>query len=285
MYNLKGRVALVTGAARMKGIGRAVALRLAQEGADIAVQGRYRSPDRFPEWEKEAGYRGLDSIVEEVEAISQKGLAVVGDVSVKAEVEKMLAMIIDKFGHIDILVNNASLHSMRDRSSILGMPEEMWNSYFSTNLNGTLFVSQITARYMKERGQGGKIIIVSSASANRPSKDNAHYSISKLAMIGLNQSMALELAQYKINVNAIMPNAITLSADGRGQLYTNAVHDGLTEEQVMARIFPAGASRIPLGRQGLPSDIASLVAFLVSSEADYITGQVIACNGGASLMH
>ncbi|MFC1937327.1 SDR family NAD(P)-dependent oxidoreductase [Chloroflexota bacterium] len=269
MYNLKGKVAMVTGAARKRGMARAFVLRLAEEGADIVVQGRYRPPEQCPEWERQEGWKGLDSLVEEVEALGRQAVAVTGDISVKEEVEQMVAKALARFGHIDILVNNAGLHSSEDRATILDMPEKMWNSYQKVNVTGTLWVSQAVAKHMKEHGQGGKIILISSRGAMRPSKDHAHYSVSKLGMIGLCHCMAIEFAPYKINVNTILPYAITLSADGRGKAYLEAIHKGLTEEEAMAHAYPEGLNR------PAPSDMANLVAFLASSQSDCLTDQVI----------
>ncbi|MFC1861803.1 SDR family NAD(P)-dependent oxidoreductase [Chloroflexota bacterium] len=285
MYDLKGKVAMITGTARKRGIGRATALRLAKEGADMVIQGRYRPPELRPEWERREGWKGLDSLVEEIEALGRQALTVTGDISVKKEVEQMVAKALDKFGHIDILVNNASLHSVRDHALIIEMPEEMWNSYLTVNVTGTLLISQAVARHMKEHGQGGKIITISSGQAKSPSKANAHYSVSKLGMIGLSHVMALELAPYKINVNTILPIAVTLPADGQGEIFTDAVHEGLTKEEAMARAYPEEGleQRVPLGRLGSPSETANLVAFLASGQSDYITGQVIACDGGTTL--
>ncbi len=165
MYDLKGKVAMVTGTARKKGIGRATALRLAKEGADIVVHDQYCPPELSPPWEKQEGWKGLDSLVEEIEAMGQRALAVTANIAIKEEVEQMMAKAIDKVGHIDILVNNAALHSARDVYPLLEMPENMWNSYLSVNLSGTLWVSMAVVKYIKERGQGGKIINIASHNA------------------------------------------------------------------------------------------------------------------------
>jgi len=190
MYDFKGKVAMITGAARKRGIGRATALRLAKEGADIVVVGKYRPPELFPAWEKREGWKGLDSLVEEVVAMGRKGLAVTGDISVKEEADEMVAKAIKKFGHVDILVNGAALHNVNDNRPLFEMPQDTWNSYLAVNLNGTLYMSLAVARYMKERGQGGKIINISSAKF--PGKDNPQYSVSKAAMTRLSQVMALQ---------------------------------------------------------------------------------------------
>ncbi|MFC1937324.1 SDR family NAD(P)-dependent oxidoreductase [Chloroflexota bacterium] len=271
MYNLKGKVAMVTGTARKKGMGRAFVQRLAEEGADIVVQSRYRPPEEYPEWEKMEGWKGLDSLVEEVEALGHQAVAVTGDICVREEVEQMVAKALARFGHIDILVNNAGLHSSEDRDRILDMPEEKWNSYMTTNVNGTLWMSQAVAKSMKEHGQGGKIILMSSSAALHPASEahGAYYGISKLAMLGLCHCMAAEFAPYNINVNTVLPAAITLPVDGRGIKYMEGIHKGLGEEEAMAYAYPEGLNRPPA------SAMANLVAFLASSQSDCLTDQII----------
>ncbi|MFH0813248.1 MAG: 3-oxoacyl-ACP reductase family protein [Pseudomonadota bacterium] len=285
MYDLKGKVAIVTGAARKRGLGRAIALRLAEEGGDVVVHGRYRPPDLCPEWEKREGWKGLDSLVEEIEALGQQALAVTANIAVKEEVDQMVAKAIDRFGHIDILVNNAAFRSVEYRSPLLELSEDLWNKYLAVNLTGTLLVSKAVVKHMKENGQGGKIINISSVAGKRVQKDNAHYCISKMGIIGLSQAMALEWASYKINVNVICPGSFpTMSAQSRGKQIFDAISEGLSEEEAIARHYQSQLGRIPLGRLGSPSEVASLVAFLASNQSNYITGEAISINGGSLLV-
>jgi len=284
MYELKGKVVMVTGAARKKGLGRAISIRLAEEGADVVVQGRYRNPEQYPDWEKQEGWKGLDSLVQEVEALGRQALAVTGNIAVKEEVEQMVDRVINRFGHLDILVNNAAFRSIKDMHPLLELPEDLWNTYLSVNLSGTLLVSKAVARHMKERGRGGKIINISSLAGKRAIKNFAHYCVSKQALIGLSQVMALEWAPYKINVNVICPGAFpTLSVQSRGAVIFEAIRRGLSEEEAITQHYRKQIERIPLGRLGLPSEVASLVAFLASNQSDYITGEAININGGALL--
>ena len=284
MYDLKGKVAMVTGAARKKGLGRAISLRLAEEGADVVVQGRYRPPELYPDWEKEEGWKGLDSLVQEIEALGQQALAVTADVSVNEEVEQMVTKAIDRFEHLDILVNNAAFRSIKDKHPLLELPEDLWNSYLSVNLSGAFLVSKAVVKHMKERGQGGKIINISSAAGKKAVKNNAHYCVSKLGIIGLSQVMALEWAPYKINVNAICPGLFpTMSVQSRGQFIFEEIRRGLSEEEAIAHHYESVVEQIPMGRLGSPSEVASLTAFLASNQSDYITGEAISINGGSLL--
>lgn len=284
MYDLKGKVAMITGAARKKGLGRAIALRLAEEGADVVVQGRYRHPEQYPEWEKQEGWKGLDSLVQEINALGRQALAVTADVSVEEEVGQMVAKAIDRFDHVDILVNNAAFRSIKDKRPLLDLPEDLWNSYLSVNLSGALLVSKAVVRHMKGRGQGGKIINISSLAGKKAIKDYAHYCVSKQALIGLSEGMALEWAPYKINVNVVCPGIFpTMSIQSRGQVIFEAIRRGLSEEEAIAHHYQKEVERVPLGRLGLPSEVAGLVAFLASNQSDYITGETININGGALL--
>ena len=291
MYDMKGKVVMVTGTARKKGIGRAIALRLAEEGADIVVNDRYIPPELYPEWEKQEGWKGLDSLVEEIEAISGQALGVTANITVKEEVGQMVVKAIDRFGQIDILVNNAGLHShsslpgVLDSHPLLEMSEDVWNRYLGVNIGGALLVSQAVVKHMKERGQGGKIINISSIQGMRATRNGAHYSVSKRGLIALSEIMALEWAPYKINVNVICPSSIpTMAVEGRGKVILESMHDdGLTEEEAIARMYQSSLERIPLGRLGSPEDISNMVAFLASNQSDYITGETINVNGGALL--
>jgi len=291
MYDMKGKVAMVTGTSRKKGIGRVIALRLAQEGADMVVTDQYIPPELYPEWEKQEGWKGLDSLVEEIEALGRQALAVTTSINVKEEVEQMVAKAIDRFGHIDILVNNAALHShssvpgVLDSYPLLEMTEDVWNRYLGVNIGGALLVSQAVVKHMKERGQGGKIINISSRAGKRASRNGAHYSVSKRGLIGLSEVMALEWAPYKINVNVVCPGSVpTMAVEGRGKVILESMHDeGLTEEEAIARMYQSSLERIPLGRLGSPEDISNMVAFLASNQSDYITGETISVNGGSLL--
>jgi NAD(P)-dependent dehydrogenase (short-subunit alcohol dehydrogenase family) len=284
MYDLKGKVVMVTGAARKKGLGRAIALRLAEEGGDVIVHGRDRSAELCPEWEKQEGWKGLDSLAEEIETLGRQALAVTADIAVKKEVEQMVTKAIDRFGHIDILVNNAAFRSVEYCAPLLELSEDLWNKYLAVNLTGTLLVSKAVVKHMKEHGQGGKIIHISSVAGQRMHKDNAHYCVSKMGIIGLSQVMALEWAPYKINVNVICPGSFaTMSAQSRGKQIFEAIREGLDEEEAIARHYKRQLERIPLGRVGSPPEVASLVAFLASNQSDYITGEAIGINGGSLL--
>ena len=162
MAGLEGRVALVTGAARQRGIGRAIALRLAQEGADVVVSGAHRDPQDFPEAEKQSGWEGLASVAAEVEALGRRPLALEADVTRKADVQVLLERTMEAFGRIDILVNNAGAAFCGERP-LWEIDDEEWYRVIDVNLNGVYLCCKAVAPAMIEAGRGGGIIHISSS--------------------------------------------------------------------------------------------------------------------------
>ena len=271
MYKLNGKVVLVTGAARKSGIGRAAALRLAGEGADVVVVGRYRPFELFPEEEKAEGWHGLESLVSEIEAKGRQALAITADVTLNQEVSQMVELALSKFGRIDILVNNAGVaHGL---IPLVDLDEDRWKEIIAINLTGPFLCSKAVAKSMIERGGGGKIINISSRAGRQGISGLGAYSASKFGLIGLTQVLALELAPYKINVNAICPGQTT--TDMARQDYP-----GLTWKEIGKRLTEDHVTHIPLGRLGTPEDVVNVIVFLASSETDYMTGQAINVTGG-----
>ncbi len=244
---LSGKVALVTGA--QQGIGRAIAVALAGEGADVAVN--------FLD-DREAGERvaGL------VRGLGRKAIAVEGDVARIRDVEAMVAAVGSALGPPDILVNNAGVFP---RSEFLELAEREWDHVLGVNLKGSFLCAQATARAMVAAGRPGAIVNISS-SAIRGDARGVHYSASKAGVLGLTRAMALALAPHRIRVNAIAPG-LTNTAQPR---YGN------TEEQIAAR-----AREIPLGRMAEPEEIARIAVFLASDDAGWMTGELVHVNGGA----
>jgi 3-oxoacyl-[acyl-carrier protein] reductase len=243
---LDGRVALVTGASQ--GIGHACALALAREGASVAVAARNRQK--------------LEELVAEIAAAGGKSAAfvVVMDVSDEAQVKSGIKSAIGQFGKIDILVNNAGI--TRDQL-LMRMKRADWDAVLTTNLTSAyLCIQQVIGSMLKQRW--GRIINISSVFGQMGQAGQANYAASKAGLIGLTMAMAREVASRNITCNAVAPGFIETSMTA-----------------VLSEEFKQNAVKsIPLGRVGLPEDIANAVCFLASEEASYITGHVLNVNGG-----
>ncbi len=281
MYDLSGKIAIVTGAAGRRGIGRAIATRLASEGANVAVTevsptiGTIRPDDRA------VGWRGLESVVAEIEEMGVESLALFADVSDSAQVDDMIGQTLAKFGRIDILVNNAAFRPGRSRVPIVDLEEEAFDEVMRVNVRGTYLVSRAVARHMTARGGGGKIINMSSVMGKRGVAQYATYSASKFAIIGFTQAMAQEMAEHRVNVNAICPGLVdTERVDFAASVQAP---DDVSTEEYRAMLVADRASRAPMGRIAQTGDIASLAAFLASSESDYMTGLSISVSGGLEM--
>jgi NAD(P)-dependent dehydrogenase (short-subunit alcohol dehydrogenase family) len=272
MYDLKGKVAIVTGAGRKLGIGRGIALRLAREGADVAVADICREFEEFPGYGL-GMWEGLKETADEISALGVRGLPVRVDVTDAAQVEEMVRQTVEALGRLDIIVNNAG--GVVGPAPVIAMEEAAWNKTMAINATGTFLCSRAAARQMLAQGQGGKIINISSIAGKHGRAFLAAYSAAKAAIIGLTRVMAMELGAANVQVNAVCPGEVDtdlqrwgwkLEADFRGVPY---------EEVTKAAI-----SLIAAGRLETPQDVADLVAFLASRQSDYITGQAINVDGG-----
>lgn len=283
MYDLDGKVALVTGTSNKRGIGCAIALRLAREGADVVVTGRYRADDDFPEWEREEGWHGIDSLAAEIESLGRQSLAVAADVTSSQDVNVLVQKAVQKFGKIDILVNNAATtFGASGPVPVIELSEDKWKRSIDVNLTGVFLVCKEVVKNMVPR-RSGKIINISSIDGKLGKALRSNYCSSKFGVIGLTQSLALELAPYNINVNAVCPGSIVTWGSRGGREIYGAIKQGLSEEEAISKIL--GTGQIPLGRLGKPEDVANFVAFLASSQSDYITGQSINVCGGRMIAH
>ena len=242
--SLTDKVALVTGAAQ--GIGKAVALLLARNGADLIVS--------------DINLEKAEETAKEIQAIGRKAMAIKVDVANLGDVEQMVEAVLGRFGHIDILINNAGI--TRDRL-VLRMTEEDWDAVLNINLKGTFHCTKAVIRHMSKQ-RSGKIVNIASVVGEMGNAGQANYSASKAGVIGFTKTIAREFAQRGINVNAIAPGYIETPM-------TESLPEKAKEE--LKRI-------IPMERLGRPEDVAEAVLFLVSEASSYITGQVLNVNGG-----
>ena len=249
MIDLSGKSALVTGGSR--GIGRAIALRLAEQGADVAFS-----------------YRGNEAAAKEtaaaIEGLGRRALPVQADVSDAAAAEGLIKAALEAFGKIDILVNNAGI--TRD-DLIMRMSLDDWRSVLETNLFGAFYCTKAVTRPML-KAKGGRIVNITSVSGQAGQTGQANYSAAKAGLIGLTKATARELASRNITCNAVAP----------GFVLTELTQD--LPENLQAQL----TERTPLGRFGTVEEIASAVAYLVSDEAAFVTGQVLAVDGGLVMM-
>jgi len=281
MYDLNGKVAIITGAGGRHGIGRAIGLRLAQEGADVVVTDVQRSTDAMRPEDRQAGWRGLDSVVGEIEALGRQALGLFSDVSDPAQVSDMVAQTLDRFGHIDILVNNAGSQPGRDRVLLVDLEEDAFDEVMRVNVKGTYLCSRAVATHMIARGGGGKIIIISSGAGKRGRARFAAYCSSKFALIGFTQSIAQELAEHKINVNAICPGLV--DTERTDFIAAALAPEGQSAEEHRVLMIRERSESVPLGRVAQGDDIARTAAFLASGESDYLTGLSISVAGGSEM--
>ncbi|MCA9941466.1 MAG: SDR family oxidoreductase [Anaerolineales bacterium] len=275
MYNLTGKVALITGAGRRSGIGAAIARRLAAEGAHVVVSDICAAPSALPhggnaQWEE------LVAVAAEIAGMGVDSLPLRADVTQSANIQEMVATVQSQFGRLDILVNNAG--ATIGPAPVLQMTEEAWRKTLEINATGTFLCCKVALPLMLAGGQGGRIINISSIAALRPRPFLSAYAGSKAAINALTQSLAQEVGEFGITVNAILPGDIDTGMKQWG-MQLEAMVLGRTAEDVAADL----TARIPLRRMGVPADVARLVAFLASDEAAFITGQTYNLTGGREL--
>ena len=275
MYDLSGKVALVTGAGGEGGIGRAIATRLAAEGADVIVNDIAGATAGDPAW------GGADTVAHEIEEGGRRAIAVLADISDAAQVEDMVRKAVARFGAIDILVNNAASRPGADRVPVVELDEESWDMVHRVNVKGTFLCSRAVARHMIERGRGGKIVNISSTRGKQGAALYAAYSASKFAVVGFTQSLALELARHGINVNAVCPGMV--DTERIGEIAAAIRPGGVPAEDYRRQMLEDNAAKVPLGRVADAADVAGMVAFLASAEADYLTGLAISVTGGTQM--
>jgi 3-oxoacyl-[acyl-carrier protein] reductase/meso-butanediol dehydrogenase/(S,S)-butanediol dehydrogenase/diacetyl reductase len=276
MGKLDGMVALVTGAGRKRGIGRAIAIRLAEDGADVAVTAIHREPSQMPEHEQQEGWKGAESVAEEIRAMGRKAIAIDLDVSKPDQVAAAMERTQKELGQLTGLVNNAGIASEAAAAPITEMTDELWLRTIDINLNGVYYMSKAAGRIMLAHGKPSAIVNISSLAGRFGFANYGGYCASKFGVIGLTQQMALELSPKNIRVNCICPGSIdTDMLDGT--MARKAKVAGMEFAEFKASY---NQSIIPMGRRGLPSEQASVAAFLLGPDAAYVTGQTINVDGG-----
>jgi len=241
---LSDKVAIVTGASR--GIGRAIALALAAQGAKVVASAR--------------NAEALTQLVEEIKAEGGDALAVVGDVALEDDANNLVKQAVEAYGQVDVFVNNAGI--TRD-GLLLRMKNDDWDAVLDTNLKGAFLCTRAVAKVMSKQ-RSGRIINISSVVGEMGNAGQANYCASKAGLLGLTKSVARELARRNVTVNAITPGFITTEMT---EDMTEKAQEAMTEQ-------------IPLGRPGSAADVANAVIFLASDQSAYITGQVLGVNGG-----
>ncbi len=250
---LRGKTALVTGGGR--GIGRAIALGLAQEGAQVAVL------DILAD--------NAAVVAREIEATGVKALALPADLTKRAQVDRAIADTLAQFGQIDILVNNAGWDRME---MFLDSEEETWDKIIAINFKGMLYVCKAALPSMVARGQG-KVISIASDAGRAGSTGEAVYAGTKGAIIAFSKTLAREMARHKITVNVVCPG-----------LTETPLLQGIREQSPKTeKVIEAVTRAIPLGRVGQPEDIAGAVVYLASPAADFVTGQTLSVSGGLTM--
>jgi 3-oxoacyl-[acyl-carrier protein] reductase len=265
LTGLKDSVAVVTGAGRMRSIGRSIAVELARAGCDVVVTGTGRAPDTFPAAERAAGWRDIESVAEEIRALGRKATPVVTDLSDPAAVESLAETVLAEYGRVDVLVNNAAAPRGDDRVPVVDIPVPTWERVIAVNLNGVFYASRVFARAMVAAGNGGRIVNISSIGGKLAAAATAAYAASKAGVHALTSAMAKELGPHGIRVNALCPGIID----------TSRLDDVPPDhwQQILGQ-------HVPLGRAGTAQEIAWAVVFLCSDQGAWVSGQAWNIDGG-----
>ncbi len=275
MPDLSGKVAIVTGAGRYRGIGRDTALALAQAGSDVAVTGTGRSPDTFPDDEKAMGWRDIESVADEIRTMGRRALAIVADLGDSAQARGIVEQTVAELGSVDILVNNAAFAMAEDRVPVIELDDAIWHRVLDIKVHGSYYASKAAAQTMIRQGNGGSIIMVSSIAGKIQPRNFAAYVVANMSLQGLTGSLSKELGDYNINVNTVCPGVIDTSRWDNKRDNTPGGRDDWERLE----------SNIPMGRPGTGADVASTIVFLCSEEAHWISGQSINIDGGQVSSH
>ena len=268
MGDFDGKVAIITGAGRMRGIGHSAALAFARRGADIVVTGTGRDPGTYPPDEREAGWRDVESVAQEVRDMGRRALALTVDVSNGAQVQAMADEAVETLGRVDFLVNNAGAGRTVALMPLVELPEEIWRRVIDVKLTGAYLCTRAVLRVLQRQGQGGGIVNVSSVEAQMTPVNDCAYATASGALYTFTRIVAKEVAHQGIRVNCVSPG--TTDTARNDSLY------GYPRDESWTRRLKS----IPLGRAGTPDEIGRFIAWLCSAEAGFIVGQCIEMDGG-----
>lgn len=280
MPNLSGKIAMVTGCAGERGVGRAVARRLAAAGADLVLTDIVSQGTRVVAAMPSGEWGGLEAVAAEVRTLGRRALTALLDITSRSQIDAVVGQALQTYGRVDILVNNAAAPPGKDRVPVVQLSEEAWDIVLRVNLKGTFLCSQAIAKVMLDRGIRGRIINIGSDNSKVGEPNLAAYCASKFGLVGFTQSLAMELAAAGITVNTICPGPMDTERIDYFGRRPDGSYDAAQRVERVRRL----AAAVPLGRLATPNDVAELAAFLASETAEYITGQAINLGGGL-IMH
>lgn len=276
MGDLDGAVAFITGAGRREGLGRSIAVELATRGADVAVADLLRTGPGFPAESVAASLEELDAVAEEIRSLGRRSITVRCDVTNAGEVDDAVSTVVEEFGGMDVLVNNAGVGYLMN--PVVNFDEADWDTTLAVNLKGAFLCARAAARHMVERGRGGRIISIASQGGKSGFPHASAYCASKHGLIGLTRVLAIELGPHGITANCVCPNHVTTGLGSWQNEYFSDVL-GVSLESYREQML----SRIPLGRNCTQEDIARAVAWLAGPDAAYVSGEAVNVSGGEEM--
>ena len=279
MSDLDGKIALITGAGGMRGVGRATVMKLAGQGSDVALSDVRREVSDLPPAEIRNEWGGIETVSQEVQALGRHAVPIYCDLSDPNEIERLVERTMTEFGRIDILVNNARAIIGRDKVPVTQLDKEVWDHFLAINTTAVFLTTKAVAPHMIDSGRGGRIINIASNAGKQASANGAAYSASKFAVLGLTQATAMDLAPYNITVNAVCPGPINTDRMSYWER-DKAQELGITQEEFRSQVVDSSAQGTPLGRIAESEDVANMVAFLAGDDASFVTGQSYNVNGG-----
>lgn len=276
MGRFSGKTIIVTGSGRQKGLGQGILQKFADEGANCVV-----SDIGKPAEHMEKGHIGsteeMEEIAEELRARGAKAISISCDVRDPKSCDAMVSEVVETFGQLDILVNNAGIGYIM--KPFLETEAAEWDAVINVNLSGAFHCTKAAVRHMVERGGGGRIVNIASQAAKSGFPHMAPYCSSKHGMIGLTRSNAIELGEHAITVNAVCPNHVTTGLGEEQNAYFSKLRGFDNVEAYLDNM----KNNNPMGRPGLPSDVAACCAWLASDDACYITGEAVNVSGGEEM--